>query len=104
MTKAELIKALANFPDDADVVVAWTCKGCGTTLEGISSVDENGGAQLTTESLASFIDQGYRDNLQQNAKVTARAEGIVDQKEWEDCQKPSTDPVPMYKRPRKRRK
>jgi hypothetical protein len=91
MTKKELIAALAEFPDNAKIMVAYTYEG-NTVLEGIVAADENDvegrrrNVQLTAVSLDKFIKQGWQDNLEQNAKVTARAEGLVGEKEWRDAQ------------------
>lgn len=56
MTKKELIKELAKFPNDAEIIIAYVYEG-NAVIEGIMQVDENGGVQLTAESL--FNDKRY---------------------------------------------
>jgi hypothetical protein len=88
MTKRELMLALMSLPDNAEVMVYWTCD-CGNhnVLEGIVDLNENGSAiQLNTESGRAHIDQAWQENLSQTAKVTASAEGRVTEEEWRAAQ------------------
>ena len=88
MTKRELIEALAEFPDDAEVVVFWSC-GCGVNaLEGIVDLNPNGLAiQLNSDSGRESVDAAWQENLRQNAKVRARREGRVDEHEWRSARR-----------------